>query len=193
MNIGNRISNPTFGRAYINMQSINKYPNSLYFQNGKQKIISALKERNTPLKEFINKVINSSEFENKFGDVFISFSRKRHFGEGEDLFDMVEFSFPKLQQKARERMKKFLDNHNDWSKKLSTVDREEYLKGAEEDKIYHVGFRDYNYTKAGFFVIGDGGASQDGAKELQKYLKSSEIVEDLKRHIEKLKKYVCEL
>lgn len=146
-------------------------------RTGNKKIISALKERNTPLRNFINTVINSSKFENEFGDVFISFNKRRFFGEGVDLFDMVEFRFPKLQKKTRERMKKFLDNHNAHSRKLSTIDKEEYLKGAEEDIIYHAGFRDYKFY----------GGAQDGAEKLQTYLKSSEIVEDLKLHLEKLK------
>lgn len=177
MRIENNTSNQIFGRAYIDMKSLNKYGQSLYFANGRSKIITALKDLNTPLRKFINEVINTPKFEKEYGDVFISFNRQKHFGEGEDLFDMVHFKFPKLQKKAQESMANFLNRYNKWTKSLNATARKPYIEDAEKDTIYSAGFRD----------LACWAYSQDGAEELQKYLKSSEIVEHLSKHIKKLK------
>ena len=89
---------------------------------------------------------------------------------------MVDFKFPKLQKKAKEAMVNFLNTHNELTKRLKATDREPYIQAAEKKTIHCAGFRDCLYT----------GFVQDGAKELQKYLKSSEIVEHLQEHIKNL-------
>lgn len=178
MRIENNTSSQNFGRAYIDIKSLNKYGQSPYFAKGRNKIVSALKEPNTPLRKFIREVINTPKFEKEYGNVYISFNRQKHFGEGKDLFDMVDFKFPKMQEKARQSMVNFLNTHSEFTKNLKATDRAPYIQAAEKKTIHSVGFRDYSYF----------GFGQDGAEELQKYLKSNEIVEDLQDHIKKIKK-----
>ena len=75
MRIENNYQQQTFGRAYLDMQSLNRY------RYGKKTIIKALKERETPLRKYLKTVVNTKDFEKDMGDCFISFNRQRFFGE----------------------------------------------------------------------------------------------------------------
>lgn len=191
MKIDNNCSSPSFGAAYFNMQSIQKYGKSLHCQNGRSKIISALKERNTPLREFIREVINSRKFEDEIGDVFISFDRQKKFGEGEDLFDTINFIFPKKQQQAKKNAYKLITNDDEcrWHKFFPY--REEIAEKFADDTNYFAGFRDYDYSNEPFLTAKNSAGKQNGVEHLVKYLKSSQIVDDLKIHIERIRnKYI---
>lgn len=99
MRIENKSLTPNFGRAYIDMQSLNKYGQSLYFANGRSKIITALKDRNTPLRKFIREVINTPKFEKEYGDVFISFNRQNILVKGKIYLIWLILSFQNCKRK----------------------------------------------------------------------------------------------
>lgn len=169
MRIENLYQQQTFGRAYINMQSLSRYG------YGKKKIIEALKEKNTPLREYIKTIINTKEFEKNIGDCFISFSHQRHLGEGGYRFDTIIFSFPQKQEQAKKRILDYYENSD--CRKLKKEKFEPYKKCIANDAanktIFYAGFSDNDV--------------QDGSEELAKYILGKEIVKDLKKHIAKLR------
>ena len=176
MKIESNYENLNFKRAYINIQSLKKYGESAYFKNARVHVVEALKDKNTPLKKFIKEVINSKQFESDVGDCFISFEKRTHFGEGEDLFDIIKFSFPKKQKQIKTRVIGLIENN----KKTQALEhyKEIIANNLAEKTTFYRGFRDY---KSGSCW------AQNGAFELSQYIKSGKIVEDLKEHIQKLK------
>ena len=167
---------PPFGRAYLDMQSLNRYG------YGKKTIIKALKERKTPLRKYLKTVVNTKDFEKDMGDCFISFNRQRYFGEY-GIFHSISFEFPKKREQAIKHELDFFENGN-WGK----LKREKF-EPFKEMIISDIANKTTCY--AGFNDIEE--LEQDGAEELAKYITGKEIVKDLKEHIAKFrKKYLKE-
>lgn len=167
---------PPFGRAYLDMQSLNRYG------YGKKTIIKALKERETPLRKYLKTVVNTKDFEKDMGDCFISFNRQRYFGEY-GIFHTISFEFPKKREQAIKHELDFFENGN-WGKL-----KKEKFEPFKEMIISDIANKTTCY--AGFNDIEE--LEQDGAEELAKYITGKEIVKDLKEHIAKFRtKYLKE-
>ena len=176
MRIENNYQQQTFGRAYLDMQSLNRYG------YGKKTIIKALKERKTPLRKYLKTVVNTKDFEKDMGDCFISFNRQRYFGEY-GLFHTISFEFPKKWEQAIKHELDFFENGN-WGKL-----KKEKFEPFKEMIISDIANKTTCY--AGFNDIEE--LQQDGAEELAKYITGKEIVKDLKEHIAKFRtKYLKE-
>ncbi len=176
MRIENNYQQQTFGRAYLDMQSLNRY------RYGKKTIIKALKERETPLRKYLKTVVNTKDFEKDMGDCFISFNRQRYFGEY-GLFHTISFEFPKKREQAIKHELDFFENGN-WGKL-----KKEKFEPFKEMIISDIANKTTCY--AGFNDIEE--LEQDGAEELAKYITGKEIVKDLKEHIAKFRtKYLKE-
>lgn len=168
-----------FKAAYINIHSLNQC------SKGKKEIIRALKENNTPLRKFIKETLNTEKNESIIGDVFINFEKNKKPYEGDDFFDIIRFTFPKIkEQKISKFLQNLSDNQDKKSYKYMLEHKKEFIKELSEKTDFMTGFRDYDYRDSTEIIIGNG--FQDGAKQLSKYLKGKEIVEDLKEHIAKL-------
>lgn len=164
-------TNLSFKAAYLDLRSLQNYG------KGKDKLVQALKDRNIPLRRFLNETLNNIETEKKLGDVFVGFERTRLPYEGEDFFDTSVFSFPKIKEKRLNQvMNKFY--------KFFTKDEDKnYLKETiAKETDYLCAFRDYDYRNSAQTTIGSG--FQNGTEQLVKYLGGNEIVENLKKHIE---------
>jgi hypothetical protein len=176
MRIENNYQQQTFGRAYLDMQSLNRY------RYGKKTIIKALKERETPLRKYLKTVVNTKDFEKDMGDCFISFNRQRFFGEY-GIFHTISFEFPKKREQAIKHELDFFENGN-WGKL-----KKEKFEPFKEMIISDIANKTTCY--AGFNDIEE--LEQDGAEELAKYITGKEIVKDLKEHIAKFRtKYLKE-
>ena len=176
MRIENNYQQQTFGRAYLDMQSLNRY------RYGKKTIIKALKERETPLRKYLKTVVNTKDFEKDMGDCFISFNRQRYFGEY-GIFHTISFEFPKKREQAIKHELDFFENGN-WGKL-----KKEKFEPFKEMIISDIANKTTCY--AGFNDIEE--LEQDGAEELAKYITGKEIVKDLKEHIAKYRtKYLKE-
>ena len=167
---------PRFGYAYIDMRSL-----STIHQN--KPIIKALKEQNTPLKKFINEVINTKEFENNMGDCFIKISHDRFPVEGLVFAetDIIQFLFPKKIEQAR----KILTDEVEQTK----LSKKEWVNNALKSQAKNL--IPLQAEKEGSFctMFDDGNGMFDYEyepthKELADYIKSDKIVEDLKKHIQ---------
>lgn len=168
-----------FKAAYINIHSLNQC------SKGKKEIIQALKEYNSPLRKFIKETLNTKKIESIIGDVFINFERNQLPYEGNDLFHIVRFTFPKIkEQKISRFLRNLYDNQDKKPYKYMFELKDEFIKEISDKTDFKIGFRDYDYRDSTEIIIGNG--FQDGAKQLSKYLKGKEIVEDLKEHIAKL-------
>lgn len=170
MRIENNYQQQTFGRAYLDMQSLNRYG------YGKKTIIKALKERKTPLRKYLKTVVNTKDFEKDMGDCFISFNRQRYFGEY-GIFHTISFEFPKKREQAIKHELDFFENGN-WGKL-----KKEKFEPFKEMIISDIANKTTCY--AGFNDIDE--LEQDGAEELAKYITEKEIVKDLKEHITKFR------
>ena len=167
---------PPFGRAYFDMQSLNRYG------YGKKTIIKALKEKETPLRKYLKTVVNTKDFEKDMGDCFVGFNGQRFFGEY-GIFHTIMFEFPKKHEQARKHMLDFYENGD-----LGKLKKEKFESFKEciandvaNKTTYHAGFNDIEELE------------QDGAEELAKYITGKEIVKDLKEHIAKFRtKYLKE-
>ena len=167
---------PPFGRAYFDMQSLNRYG------YGKRAIIKALKEKETPLRKYLKNVVNTKDFEKDMGDCFITFNRQRFFGEY-GIFHTISLEFPKKQEQAIKYELDFFENGN-WGKL-----KKEKFEPFKEMIISDIANKTTCY--AGFNNIEE--LNQDGAEELAKYITGKEIVKDLKEHIVKFRtKYLKE-
>ena len=139
MRIENNYQQQTFGRAYLDMRSLNRYG------YGKNIIIEALKERNTPLRRFIKEVINTKEFEKDMGDCFISCKRQRFFGEGGYGFHTINIRFPK-------RDKIYIAN------------------GIKDDKSFYTGFSQ-NEVQDGVEELAEYITGKEIVKDLKEHIK----------------------
>ena len=167
---------PRFGHAYIDMRSL-----STIHQN--KPIIKALKEQNTPLRKFINEVINTKEFENNMGDCFIKISHDRFPVEGLVFAetDIIQFLFPKKIEQAR----KILTDEVEQTK----FSQKEWINNALKSQAKNL--IQLQAEKEGAFctMFDDGSCMFDydyepTHKELAGYIKSDKIVKDLKKRIE---------
>lgn len=126
MRIENNYQQQTFSRAYLDMQSLNRYG------YGKKLIIEALKEMETPLRKYLKNVVNTKDFEKDMGDCFISFNRQRHFGEGANLFDMIRIRFPKRDKIYNiTEDTSFHAGFRDYDLQNGAEELAEYIKGEE--------------------------------------------------------------
>ena len=157
---------PSFRTTYINMLSLHNYGIT---HNDKKCIIKALKDKNTPLRKFISEVLNTKQFENDMGDCFISFNQKQDFLH---LSDIIHFSFPKKYQQAVKH------THN-----LFESDEYQTIKSYKEEMASHIAEK--TSFKARF--IGFNIDKKRGAEKLAEYIKSSKIVEDLRKHIDEFR------
>lgn len=167
---------PRFGHAYIDMRSLNTI-----YQN--KPIIKALKEQNTPLRKFINEVINTKEFENNMGDCFIKISHDRFPVEGWTFSetDIIQFLFPKKIEQARKILIDEIEQ--------TEFDSREYinmaLKSQAKNRLPSWAEKEGSFCT----MFNDGSRMFDydyepTHKELAEYMKSDEIVKDLKKRIE---------
>ena len=181
MKIENNYQQQTFKQSYIDMRSLN----SIY-QN--KPIIRALKEQNTPLRKFIQEVINTEKFEKDMGDCFIKFSHERYPVEGllfEDV-DILQFSFPKKIEQARKKM------HDKTEQMKPNPRYSEFANNAVKSQAKKM--IPIHAEKEGSFsvIFDDGSCCFDSDypnpthKELSNYIKGSKIVEDLKKRIENI-------
>lgn len=186
MRIKNDYQNQTFKHLYIDMRSLNTI-----YQN--KPIIRALKEQNTPLRKFIKEVINTEKFEKDMGDCFIKLSHERYPVEGLTFVDMdiIKFLFPKKQEQARRELFNQLDNlepnprFEKYEEKIR-VFMEKWERAFIAKQIPDLAEKESSFCT--MFEDGDCIFSSDYPnpthKELVNYIKSSKIVEDLKKRIE---------
>lgn len=153
---------PSFGSTYINMLSLHNYGIT---HNDKKCIIKALKEKNTPLRNFISEVLNTKQFENDMGDCFITFNQKQDFLH---LSDIIHFSFPKKHQQAIKHTHNLFESDEFQSIKSY---KKEIANDIAEKTSFYASFIGFHIDK------------KRGVEELAEYIKSSKIVEDLKKHI----------
>lgn len=167
-NVSTTSQSVKFGSAYINMLTLHNYGTT-----NKKSIIKALKEKNTPLREFMSEVLNTKQFENDMGDCFITFHQIK---DSFHLSDIIDFSFPKKHQQAVKH------THN-------IFESEEYqtIKSFKEEMANHIA--EQTSFKARFYSFHIN--KKQGAEKLAEYITGNKIVEDLKRHIDEFRhKYI---
>ena len=172
MKIKNNYQQTTFGHTYIDIKSLN----SVYKASP---IIQALKEQNTPLRKFIKEIINTKHFEDNIGDCFIKLSGKVY--RTEHAFketDIIQFLFPKKQEQARKIMFHELENMKTGLKNKLLV-KELIPDLAAKKGSFSVEFEDGSPTFC--YDI------SPTHEKLVNYIKSNEIVEDLKKRIQYFK------
>ena len=171
MKILDNCQGQSFTKAYIDIHSLEN-------RSHNRPIINALEDENTPLKKFINEVINTKEFENNNGDCFIKFSEKMIPLDGAAApVDIVEFSFPKkIEQAKKELLQKTEQEPDDMMKFVMKRLIPSFAeKAGTFTKMFDDGSNIYDF---------DYDSDIPTHKELADYIKSDKIVEDLKEFLQ---------